>query len=118
MLREANRDIQRSRVDPGENQRLVASIRSQMRRLDHWLGLVEAMLEHDRKTVPEPLVNEIAEFVQEIDPALYTELMRNRARSAVRVLDVLFDAQEQLMPKTVTRRGGLFPLVPAHRKTL
>ena len=113
MLREAIREIQRSNVSASQRRREAASARSQMRRLDHWLGLVEAMLEQDRKTVPEPLVNEIAEFLLDIDPELHRELMRNRARSAIRVLDVLFDAQEQLMPKTVTRRGGLVPLVPA-----
>jgi hypothetical protein len=82
-----------------------------MRRLDHWLGLVEGILEQDHKTVPEPLVSEIADFIQDIDPKLRRDLARNRARSATRVLDVLFDAQEQLMPRTVTRRGGLVPLV-------
>ena len=107
MLREAIKDIQRSDESSKERHHQMAASRVQMRRLDHWLGLVEGMLEQDRKTVPEPLVSEIAEFVHDIDPRLRRDLARNRGRSATRVLDVLFDAQEQLMPRTVTRRGGL-----------
>jgi len=107
MLREAIREIQRSNEKSRQRLRQVSPTRVQMRRLDHWLGLVEGMLEQDRKTVPEPLVSEIAEFVEDIDPKLRRDLVRNRGRSATRVLDVLFDAQEQLMPRTVTRRGGL-----------
>ena len=107
MLREAIREIQRSNENSKQRHRQQAASRVQMRRLDHWLGLVEGMLEQDRKTVPEPLVSEIADFVQDIDPKLRRDLVRNRGRSATRVLDVLFDAQEQLMPRTVTRRGGL-----------
>ena len=107
MLREAIREIQRSNEKSRQRRRQVSATRVQMRRLDHWLGLVEGMLEQDRKTVPEPLVSEIAEFVEDIDPKLRRDLVRNRGRSATRVLDVLFDAQEHLMPRTVTRRGGL-----------
>jgi hypothetical protein len=113
MLREAIRDIQRSNESSKQRRHQLAASRVKMRRLDHWLGQVEAMLEQDHRTVPEPLVSEIADFVQDIDPKLRRDLARNRARSATRVLDVLFDAQEQVMPRIVTRRGGLVaaPLV-------
>jgi hypothetical protein len=120
MLREAIREIQSSNENSIQRHHQLAASRVQMRRLDHWLGQVEAMLEQDRKTVPEPLVSEIAEFVQDIDPRLRRDLVRNRGRSATRVLDVLFDAQEQLMPRTVTRRGGLVtaPMVrPLYRNS-
>src|SRR6058998_3575433 len=120
MLREAIREIQRSNEKSKQRHRQQTASRVQMRRLDHWLGLVEAILEQDRKTVPEPLVTEIAEFVEDIDPKLRRDLVRNRARSATRVLDVLFEAQELLMPRTVTRRGGLVtaPLVrPIYRES-
>src|SRR5438093_5795874 len=60
MLREAIREIQRSNEKSRQRLRQVSPTRVQMRRLDHWLGLVEGMLEQDRKTVPEPLVSEIA----------------------------------------------------------
>ena len=116
MLREAIKDIQRSDESSKVRHHQLAASRVQMRRLDHWLGQVEAMLEQDHKTVPEPLVSEIAEFVQDIDPKLRRDLARNRGRSATRVLDVLFDAQEVLMPRTVTRRGGLVPLVRVTRR--
>ena len=110
MLREAIKDIQRSDESSKVRHHQLAASRVQMRRLDHWLGQVEAMLEQDHKTVPEPLVSEIAEFVQDIDPKLRRDLARNRGRSATRVLDVLFDAQEVLMPRTVTRRLRLASL--------
>jgi len=34
-----------------------------------------------------------------VDPKLHRALLRNRAREASRVLDVLFDAQEYLLPR-------------------
>lgn len=56
------------------------------------------MLEEERETVPEPLIREIAAFLREINPKLHRALLRNRAREASRVLDVLFDAQELVLP--------------------
>ena len=48
--------------------------------------------------MPEPLVKEIGSFLRDVDPKLHRALIRNRAREASRVLDVLFDAQEYLLP--------------------
>lgn len=70
-----------------------------MRQLDRWLNQVESMLEDDRRVVPEPLVKEIAGYLRDVDPKLHRALLRNRAREASRVLDVLFDAQEYLLPR-------------------
>jgi hypothetical protein len=64
--------------------------------LDRWLDAVELLLERDERTVPEPLFREIGAFVQEQTPSLNRKLRRNRRRDAARVLDVLFDAQEEL----------------------
>ena len=69
-----------------------------MRRLDSWLETIETMLEEDRREVPEPLVKEIAGFLREVDPKLHRAMLRNRTRDAARVLDILFDAQEYLLP--------------------
>ena len=44
------------------------------------------------------VIREIAAFLREVNPKLHRALLRNRAREASRVLDVLFDAQEYLLP--------------------
>ncbi len=72
--------------------------RREMRQLDRWLNQVESMLEDDRRVVPEPVVKEIASFLRELDPKLHRALLRNRERDASRILDILFDAQEALLP--------------------
>lgn len=72
-----------------------------MRQLDRWLDQVEAMLEEDERTVPEPMVRDIAGFLRGFDSKLHRSLLRNRTREASRVLDVLFDAQESLLPRPV-----------------
>ena len=64
--------------------------------VDRWLDAVELLLERDERTVPEPLFREIGDFVREQTPSLHRKLRRNRRRDAVRVLDLLFDAQEEL----------------------
>ena len=64
--------------------------------VDRWLDAVELLLERDERTVPEPLFREIGDFVREQTPSLQRKLRRNRRRDAVRVLDLLFDAQEEL----------------------
>ncbi len=81
-------------------QRMLAR-RADLRRLDTWLNEVESMLEGDQRVVPEPLVKEIAVFLREVDPKLHRALLRNRTRDASRVLDILFDAQEYMLPRFV-----------------
>lgn len=103
MLHEAIEEIERSRASADQRRRLRAAQRGQMRQLDLWLDQIEDMLENDRKSVPQALLDEIAEFLFEIDPKLHRDLMRIRGRNAARILDLLFDAQEELMPRTQTR---------------
>ncbi len=99
MLSEAVNEIyQKSAEDAARRRRLLAR-RADMRQLDRWLNQVESMLEDDRRVVPEPLVKEIAGYLRDVDPKLHRALLRNRAREASRVLDVLFDAQEYLLPR-------------------
>ncbi len=98
MLREAVRDIHIAEI-MNERRRLeVVQRKATIRRVDSWLQDIENMLECDQKTVPEPLIKEIAGFLREVDPKLHRSLLRNRARETARVLDVLFDAQEHLLP--------------------
>jgi hypothetical protein len=79
-------------------QRELVERKRELRRLDLWLNEVESMLEEDRRTVPEPLIKQMASFLRELDPKLHRALLRNREREASRVLDVLFDAQQALLP--------------------
>jgi hypothetical protein len=99
MLSEAAADIRRADQLAAERRRRLQERRASIERLDRWLQEVEGMLEHDRHTVPESLVGEIGEFVGQIDPKLRNSLMRNADREAAAVLDVLFDAQEVVLPR-------------------
>lgn len=65
--------------------------------VDRWLGEVETLVEANQAAVPESLITEISEFLQRLDVRLYLRLRRNRQRSSLKVLDVLFDAEAQLL---------------------
>ncbi|HEX6350890.1 MAG TPA: hypothetical protein VF160_16060 [Candidatus Dormibacteraeota bacterium] len=99
MLSEAVEEIHRKTREQHERQQRLLAQRAEIRQLDTWLNTIEGMLEGDERTVPEPLVREIGGFLREVDPKLHRALLRNRARDASRVLDVLFDAQEYLLPR-------------------
>jgi hypothetical protein len=99
LLSEAVEEIRLKAAEDARRRRELTARRQAIRRLDYWLNDVESMLEEDRRTVPEPLVREISVFLRSVDPKLQRSLLRNRAREASRVLDVLFDAQEALLPR-------------------
>ena len=98
MLSEAVNEIHRKRVEDAIRRQRMLARRAELRQVDGWLNQVEGMLEEDQRIVPEPLIKEIASFLREVDPKLHRALLRNRTREASRVLDVLFDAQEYLLP--------------------
>jgi hypothetical protein len=98
VLSEAVEEIHRKSREQLERQQRLLARRADMRRLDTWLNTVEGMLEEEQRTVPELLVREIGSVLRDVDPKLHRALLRNRAREASRVLDVLFDAQEYLLP--------------------
>ena len=98
MLSEAVRDITDAARREAQRRHRLELQKSDIKRLDGWLETVENMLEGERETVPEPLIREIAAYLREINPKLHRALLRNRARDAGRVLDVLFDAQELVLP--------------------
>lgn len=98
MLSEAVNEIYRKRAEDAARRERMLARRAELRQVDAWLNKVEGMLEDDQRTVPEPLIREIASFLREVDPKLHRALLRNRMREASRVLDVLFDAQECLLP--------------------
>lgn len=102
MLSDAVADMCRADELEAERRRRLQERREAIERLDSWLQEVECMLERDRRTVPEALVGEIGDFVGRIDPKLRNSLMRNEDREAVAVLDVLFDAQEVVLPQAAS----------------
>ena len=99
MLSEAMADICLADEVAAQRRRRLQERRDAIERLDHWLQQVETMLERDRHTVPEELLGEIGDFVGRIDPKLQHSLMRNGSGEAVAVLDVLFAAQEVVLPR-------------------
>ena len=101
MLRDAVAEIHRKRVEEHLRRERLLARRADMRQIDGWLNQIETMLEGDQRTVPEPLVKEMAGFLRELDPKLHRALLRNRTRDASRVLDILFDAQEYMLPRFV-----------------
>jgi len=98
LLSDAVRDITDSVRREAQRRRRFELQRQDIRRLDAWLETVENMLESDQETVPEPLIREMAAYLRELNPKLHRALLRNRTREASRVLDVLFDAQELVLP--------------------
>jgi hypothetical protein len=102
MLSEAVADMCRADELAAQRRRRLQERRNSIERLDRWLQEVECMLERDRHTVPEDLVGEIGDFVGRIDPKLRNSLMRNEDREAAAVLDVLFDAQEVVLPRAAS----------------
>lgn len=98
MLSEAVRDITDSARREAQRRRRLEIQKQDIKRLDGWLETVENILEEERETVPEPLIREMAAYLREMNPKLHRALLRNRTREASRVLDVLFDAQELVLP--------------------
>jgi hypothetical protein len=104
MLSEAMADICLADEVAAQRRRRLQERRDAIERLDSWLQQVETMLERDRHTVPEELLGEIGDFVGRIDPKLRNSLMRNGSGEPVAVLDVLFDAQEVVLPRACLGR--------------
>jgi len=69
------------------------------RRVDDFLLAIEDIIENQRGAVPAPLMDEITRFVRPLSRKLLRALNRNVIRDPVRVLDVLFDVQQLLLPR-------------------
>ena len=97
MLADAIRTIRSANDEALRRRLLLRARRHPISLVDRWLGEVETLVEANQSPVPEPLVREISGFLQRLDGRLYLRLRRNRQRSSLKVLDVLFDAEEQLL---------------------
>jgi hypothetical protein len=73
--------------------------RADVRRVDDFLLSVEDLIENQRGPVPPDLMDEITRFVRPTSRKLLRALNRNVARDPVRVLVVLFDVQQLLLPR-------------------
>jgi hypothetical protein len=73
--------------------------RADVRQVDDFLLSIEDIIENRRGAVPAPLNDEITRFVRPLSRKLLRSLNRNVTRDPVRVLDVLFDAQQLLLPR-------------------
>lgn len=70
-----------------------------MRLLDFWLSEVETLIERNETCVPKPLLGEIVGFLGKQDPRLHRRLTKRGKVDALKVLDALFEAEEQLLPR-------------------
>jgi hypothetical protein len=98
MIEEANITIRRADEAARRRRNAVLAHRRPVQLLDAWLDQVEMLVERKESIVPEPLLGEIAGFLWKQDPLLCSRLSRNGKHDAVRVLNVLFEAEEQFLP--------------------
>ena len=99
MLSEAIDEIHREFQAAADRRDQELRRRADVRRVDEFLLSVEDLIENRRGPVPTPLMDEITRFVRPISRKLLRALNRNITRDPVRVLDVLFDVQQFLLPR-------------------
>jgi hypothetical protein len=98
MIAEANISIRRADDAALRRRKALLRHRRPVRLLDAWLSQVETLVERNEPIVPEPLLGQIARFLWKQDPLLYRRLGKGRKLEIFRVLDVLFEAEEQFLP--------------------
>ena len=98
MIEEANLSIRRADDAALRRRNVQLERRRPVRLLDAWVSQVETLVERKESIVPQPLFGQIAGFLWKLDPLLYGRLRKGRKLEALRVLDVLFEAEEQFLP--------------------
>jgi len=98
LIEEANISIRRADDAALCRRDALLEHRRPVRLLDAWLSQVETLVERNEPIVPEPLLGQIAAFLWREDPLLYRRLRKGRKLEVLRVLDVLFEAEEQFLP--------------------
>ena len=99
MLSDAIDEIHREYQMAADRREADLRRRADVRKVDAFLLVVENMIERKQTEVPATLMDEITRFVRPLSRKLVRALNRNVTRDPVRVLDVLFDAQQMLLPK-------------------
>src|SRR5207237_8748343 len=110
MLSEAIDEIHREYQAAADRREQEIRRRADVRRVDDFLLIVETIIEQKRAEVPAALMDEIVRFVRPISRKLLRALNRNVTHDPVRVLAVLFDVQQLLLPRLLVacpraRRG-------------
>jgi len=98
MLSDAIEEIHREFEAAADRRNQELKRRADVRRADDFLLSIEDVIEN-RRAVPAPLMDEITQFVRPLSRKLLRALNRNVTRDPVRVLDVLFDVQQLLLPR-------------------
>lgn len=98
MIEEANLSIRRADESALRRRDAVLAHRRPVKLLDAWLNQVEMLVERKETIVPEPLFGQIAGFIWKQNPLLHRRLSRKGKLQALRVLDVLFEAEEEFLP--------------------
>lgn len=99
MLCDAIEEIHREFEAAADRRNQELKRRADVRQVDDFLLSIEDIIENRRGPVPAPLIEEITRFVRPLSRKLLRALNRNVTRDPVRVLDVLFDAQQLLLPR-------------------
>ena len=99
MLSDAIEEIHREFEAAADRRNMELKRRADVRRVDDYLLSVEDIIENRRGPVPAPLMEDITRFVRPLSRKLLRALNRNVTRDPVRVLDVLFDCQQLLLPR-------------------
>lgn len=99
MLSDAIEEIHREFEAAANRREQETRRRADVRRVDDFLLSIEDIIENRRGAVPAALMDDITKFVRPLSRKLLRALNRNVSRDPVRVLDVLFDAQQLLLPR-------------------
>ena len=99
MLSDAIDEIHREFQAAADKRSQELRRRADVRRVDDFLLCIEDIIENRRGEVPAALMDEITGFTRPISRKLLRALNRNVTRDPVRVLDVLFDVQQLLLPR-------------------
>ena len=99
MLSDAIEEIHREFEAAADRRNQELKRRADVRRVDDFLLSIEDIIENRRGPVPAPLMDDITRFVRPLSRKLLRALNRNVTRDPVRVLDVLFDCQQLLLPR-------------------
>lgn len=99
MLSDAIDEIHRELQAAADRHEEELRRRADVRTVDAFLLHVENLIENRHAEVPLPLMEEIVRFTRPFSRKLLRALNKNIARDPVRVLDVLFDLQQLLLPR-------------------
>jgi hypothetical protein len=99
MLSEAIDEIHREFQAATDRREEELRRRADVRTVDAFLLQIENLIENRRREVPLRLMEDIVCFTRPFSRKLLRALNKNVTRDPVRVLDVLFDVQQLLLPR-------------------